>query len=296
MARRGKKKPRRATLADRITDLAFRAMIGAALVLPYRWRVPLAGWLVAHVLAPVAGFRRRIRDNLALAMPDLPESDVRRLTRSVPDNLGRTIAEIYSGRAFIDRVRDVPLTGPGAAALEAARAAGRPVILVTGHFGNYDAARAALIARGYPLGGLYRPMKNPAFNAHYVRAIETIGKPLFPRGKKGLSEMVRHLRAGGMLGIVMDQHMGRGEVLSFFGVPAMTATSAADLALKYGAELIPIYAIRQPDGLDFELRVEAPIPPGEPRAMTQALNDSLEALVRDHMDQWLWIHRRWKRR
>ena len=56
----------------------------------------------------------------------------------------------------------------------------------------------------------------------------------------------------------------------------------------------PTYAIRQPDGLSFEIIVEPPIPHGTPEAMTQALNDSLEALVRKHLDQWFWIHRRWK--
>lgn len=282
------------TLRDAVTDGLFRAMIGLAMALPYRWRIPLAGWLVARVVAPIAGFRRRIRENLALVMADLPKAEVERLARDVPDNLGRTIAEIYSGPDFVDRMRDVPLTGPGAEALAAAQREGRPVILVTGHFGNYDAARAALIARGYRLGGLYRPMKNRFFNRHYVAAIERIGKPLFARGSKGLGAMVRHLRSGGMVGIVMDQHMRHGADLTFFGQTAMTATSAADLAVKYDAELIPIYAIRQPDGLSFVLRVEMPVPPGDPRKMTQMLNDSLEALVRRHMGQWLWIHRRWK--
>ncbi len=282
------------TLRDAVTDGLFRAVIGLALMLPYRWRVPLAGRIVARIVAPLAGFRRRIRENLALVLPDLPVAEVETLARDVPDNLGRTIAEIYSGPEFVARMRDVPLTGPGAADLAAAQRDGRPVILVTGHFGNYDAARAALIARGYRLGGLYRPMKNRFFNRHYVAAIERIGKPLFPRGARGLGAMVRHLRSGGMVGIVMDQHMRHGADLTFFGQTAMTATSAADLAVKYDALLIPIYAIRKPDGLSFDLRVESPIPPGDPREMTQALNDSLEALVRQHMGQWLWIHRRWK--
>ena len=57
--------------------------------------------------------------------------------------------------------------------------------------------------------------------------------------------------------------------------------------------ILPTYGIRRPDG-GFDLRVEAPIPHSTPEAMTQALNDSLEAQVRAHMDQWLWTHRRWK--
>ena len=279
---------------DAATSLLFRALIGGALLLPYGWRVPLCGWLFSQAVAPLAGYRQRIRDNLALVLPDLPAAEVTRLIRAVPDNVGRTLIEIYSGADFIAHVSARPLSGPGLAALDAAHAAGRPVILVTGHFGNYDASRAALIARGYRVGALYNPMTNPWFNSHYVRAMSRIGTPLFRRGKRGLGEMVRFLRSGGMLGLLIDQRMVHGERLHFFGLDALTALSAAELALKYDALVVPTYGIRQANGLDFDIVIETPIPHGSPAAMTQALNDSLEALVRRHMDQWFWIHRRWK--
>lgn len=291
MARPQKLSP---TASDRMVDRAFRALLWCALRLPYRLRVPVAGWVISQLVAPLAGYSRRVRENLALVLPDLPAAEVRRLVRTVPDNVGRTTIELYSGQDFVNRIRGLPLTGPGAEALEAAHHAGRPVILATGHFGNYDVARGALVARGYRVGGLYKPMANPLFNAHYVAAISEIGKPLFPRGPRGLSDMVRFLKSGGMLGIVMDQRMIHGIPATFFGKRALTATSAADLALKYGADLIPIYGIRRPDGLNFDIRVENPIPHGDPVTMTQAVNDNLEALVRQHMDQWFWIHRRWK--
>ena len=60
--------------------------------LPYRWRVPVAGWLVAHVLAPLAGYRRRVRDNLALVCPELSKDEVERLVRRVPNNVGRNMS------------------------------------------------------------------------------------------------------------------------------------------------------------------------------------------------------------
>jgi KDO2-lipid IV(A) lauroyltransferase len=277
-----------------LQDRALRGLIWLLLRLPYRWRVPLCGWVMSRVIAPLAGYRRRIRENLALVLPDLPPAEVERITRAVPDNVGRTVIEIYSGQEFIARAASHPLRGPGVAALEEGHRAGRPVILVTGHFGNYDASRAALIARGYRVGALYMPMTNRHFNEHYVKAISRIGTPLFPRGRSGLADMVRHLRSGGMLGMLVDQHMVHGAQLSFFGYPAMTALSAAELALKYDALLVPTYAVRSPDGLSFDIIVETPIPQGSPEAMTQALNDSLEALVRQHVDQWFWIHRRWK--
>jgi len=282
------------TLADWLSDRALRAVIWLMLRLPYGPRVRLMGWLSAHVVSPLAGYDARVRANLAHVMPDLPEAEVKRLMRAVPDNVGRTMIEIYSGPEFTARVRDLPLTGPGAKALEDAHRAGRPVVLVTGHFGNYDVARAALIGRGYRVGALYNPMQNRFFNTHYERAIGTIGQPLFPRGRKGYGQLLRFLKDGGMAAFLIDQFMAHGAPLTFFGQPAPTALSAAELALKYDAALVPVYGVRRPDGLSFDLVVEPPIPPSDAKTMTQALNDSLEALTRQHMDQWFWIHRRWK--
>lgn len=285
---------RRKKISDFTVNIMARGLLGGALLLPYGVRVRLVGWVVSRVVAPLAGWNGRIRANLAHVMPDLDPAEVRRLMRAVPDNAGRTLMEIYSGAQFSDRVRNVPLSGAGASALSAAHEAGQSVILVTGHFGNYDAPRAALIARGYRVGALYRPMSNTAFNAHYVQAISTIGDPVFPSDRKGFVDLLKFIKSGAMAGFLIDIYAEPGAPLGFFGKPAPTATSAAELALKYNAPLVPVYGIRKENGLDFEIVVEQPIPPSDPQTMTQALNDSLEAHVRQHMEQWFWIHRRWK--
>lgn len=275
------------------SNLFLRGLIGAMQVLPYRWRVRGMGNLV-RFLSPLVGFERRIRDNLALTCPELPEEDVEQICGDVADNAGRTLAELYSGQPFRHRATKAPVRGPGLAALERARSEGRPVILVTGHFGNYDAARAGLIAKGFPMGALYRRMANPYFNAHYVRAIEGNGTPMFEQGKRGMVEMVRHLKKDGNIAIVADLHAHGGEEIEFFGKPAVTSTVPAELALKYGAALIPVYGVRKENGLDFDILLNPEIPASDPITMTRAICDDLESVVRKHMGQWFWIHRRWK--
>lgn len=285
----------RGSLADRLIDLAIRALLGLAMRLPYDRRIPFMGRLFRRVIAPLAGYRRRARENLAQTCPEIAPQDRHRIADGVADNMGRSIAEIWSGPDFTARIAAAdPLTGPGLAPLLAAVAAQRPVILAVAHFGNYDAMRAALVGRGLTVGAVYRPMDNPYFNARYTAAIRRIAEPLFPRTRAGTVEMMRFLRAGGILALGTDQHYSSGVPLSFFGRPAWTTLSPAALALKYDCDLIPVHAIRQPDGLSFTVRCDAPIPHSDAETMMQAINDNLEELVRSHMDQWFWVHRRWK--
>jgi KDO2-lipid IV(A) lauroyltransferase len=281
-------------LSNRLQNWVARGFIGALLALPYATRVRLSGWIFAHLVGPLSGARRRIRKNLSYAWPDLPQSEVDRLCRAVPDNLGRTLIEIYSGQAFSDRVKDVTPHGPGTEALAKGIAEGQPMILISGHFGNYDVARSYMLHQGRHLGGLFREMKNPYFNAHYVKAIRKLSEPMWTRSRRGMAEMVKFLRGGGAVALVTDQYNYEGQLIDFFGKPARTALSAAELALKYKTPLIPMYMIRQPDGLSFEIYVDTPIEHSDAPTMMQQFHDGLEAVVRKHPEQWLWIHRRWR--
>lgn len=295
---RSGKTPNPRPLATRIGDHAINAaLLGTLAVmrrLPYETRVRLFGRVAARVIAPLAGWPRRIRDNLALAWPELPEAEVAHLTRAVPDQIGRTVIEMFSPADVRARLSQVTMDGPGLPALEAAMEAHRPLVLVSGHIGNYAIFRALMAERYGGLGALYRPLSNAPFNRHYVQMMEDNATPLFARSRRGLAEMMRHVRDGNAVAILHDQHMEDGAPLRFFGRTAMTALSPAEMALKYDAPLIPVYTIRRPDGLNFHVTVEAPVPQGDPATMMQTLNDSLEAQVRAHPDQWLWTHRRWR--
>ncbi|MCX7645624.1 MAG: lysophospholipid acyltransferase family protein [Rhodobacteraceae bacterium] len=279
---------------DTAVNAALRGLLGIARMMPYERRIPFVGAVTRGLVAPIAGYHRRSEANLRLVFPAMPPAERRRIARAAADNAGRALAEIFSGAEFIDRIREAPATGPGHAAIAEARAAGRPVILVSGHFGNYDVPRGWFAARGVEVGGLYKPLANQAFNEAYVAAIARVSTPVFERGRKGLGQMIGFLREGGVLGVLFDQRIPRAETLDFLGHPARTAFSAAELALKYDALMVPVYGIRQPDGLSFEFAAEPPIPHGDPRTMMQAATDSLAARVRARPEQYFWIHRRWK--
>ncbi len=281
---------------DRLSDLLLRAVIATMLLLPYRWRVPAMGWVMRKLVAPIGRYDRRAMENLRKIYPDMAPAKHREITGQVIDNMGRTFIENYSTRDFLARMANAPIHGDGVAAMEQAREAGRAVILVSGHFGNYEAARAALVGRGYNVGGLYRAARNKFFNKHYSRTMLAYGGPVFEQGPRGTTGFVRHLRAGGFLVLLFDQHVIGGERLHFMGKPAATATSAAQLALRYDALLVPFFATRQDNGLDFDICFEAPITPTDAKTMTREMNQRLEERVAKHPAQWFWVHRRWKLR
>lgn len=276
-----------------MSDVIIRSFLHAIKVLPYDLRLATAGWVASNILSPLTGNSRRIRENLTLVMPEMSLQERNRVVREVPDNMARTMVEIYDGSAFLERVKANPIQGPGFQAVIEAQANGSGALLVTGHFGNYVAVLAALKASGFPTGGLYKPMSNPFFNNHYVAAMQHFSAPMFERGRRGMTEMVRYLKGGGLVGIVQDQRINNAPIMSFMGKPARTATSAADLALKYNVPLIPFYGIRKPDG-NFDIVSEAPIALGTAEEMTDALNKSLEARVRENPGQWMWTHNRWR--
>ncbi len=278
-----------------VENAVLRSLIECALLMPYAWRVPFFGAVTRRIIAPFAGYRTRALDNLALIWPDVPLTQRQIIAAQVSDNAGRSLIENYSTADFMVRMAKIDPVGPGVAALYEAKARGQAAILVSGHFGNYEAGRASLVARGFSVGGLYRPARNSYFNEHYVRTMEAFGGPVFAQGQRGTTGFVRHLRTGGQLVLLFDQDVRGAESFPFLGRAARTATSAAALALRYDALLIPFYATRQMDGLTFAIELEAPIPASDATTMTAAMTSSLEARVRANPEQWFWIHKRWKK-
>jgi len=120
------------------------------------------------------------------------------------------------------------------------------------------------------------------------------GGPVFAQGRRGTMGFARHLKEGGMGTLLFDVAAEGGATLDFLGKPATTATSAADLAIKLGAIVVPYFGIRRADGVSFDVEVQAPIAAADPHQMMQDMTDRLGRMVAAHPGQWFWVHRRWK--
>jgi KDO2-lipid IV(A) lauroyltransferase len=182
-------------------------------------------------------------------------------------------------------------------------AGGRPAILVTGHFGNWEMVGYSMAAMGFPATGIARPLDNPYLNAYILRLRERTGqKILFKEGMT--EEALADLRRGRPLGFIADQDAGRrGFFVDFFGRKASAYKSIAYLAME---ENIPIFvggAYRDGPGFHYRLVMTDRIDPADyPRgldgaiAITQRYTAGIEKTVRLAPDQYLWVHRRWKTR
>jgi Kdo2-lipid IVA lauroyltransferase/acyltransferase len=237
--------------------------------------------------------RRRCEREVLRVFPEMPRRDRLQLCRNVGRNMGQTLFEIYHNAEFQTRQDRFSVSGPGLLALENARAAGKGAIIVSGHFGQWEAVRAVLKARGMETGAVYRPQTNRHYQRRLLAGIEAGGMPILATGHSGTKALVRHLRAGGIIAILLDEKYPDGERLPFLGHPALTSLSAAQLALKYDLPMVPAYGTRVGDGCEFSVEFEAPIPHTDSLTMTQAFNDSLSARILAKPDQWYWMLRRW---
>ena len=246
---------RRSKALSFLTWLPQGALIGLARALPYRARLAFASGFARALVAVVPDLRNRVEGNLRLVFPDMPAAERRRIRSAMASSFGRTMIEVMTRRAFQARHAWTGPTGPGWDALQAALAEGRGALLVSGHFGQWEAVRAALMANGIESGAMIRPVKNPFLNADYLANVEAGGKPVIGRDGAGIRELVRHLRGGGVMAVLLDQYTKRGAPIDFLGHPAPSGTAIAELAIKYRLPMIPVYGTRQPDGLSRRRRV-----------------------------------------
>ncbi len=268
--------------------------IRLVLLFPYAIRLHMMGAFIRWIIGPLAGYRERAEANLSYIWPELTDTKKRQIANQVLRNSGRALIENFDLNEQKQRSSKAHIHGPGLEAIDQAQAQGRAVLLISGHFGNYTAIRSAIAARGYEVAALYRPWSNAYLNKHYMNHFGTGLGPAFPQGRRGTMGLVRHLNSGGVAAILFDVYDSAGIKINFLGKPAPTLTSAADIALKTNALLVPCFATRAQNGVDYDVCYEDPIAHTTSETMMIEITQCLETRVKEHPDQWFWVHRRWK--
>jgi KDO2-lipid IV(A) lauroyltransferase len=178
---------------------------------------------------------------------------------------------------------------------------GRPVLMATGHFGNWEVSSYILGLLGIEFHGIARSLDNPYLDAWLRRFREAQGQKIL--AKKGDFDQIQSVLAkGGVLGTLADQDAGqRGLYVNFFNRPASTHKAVALLALEHNVPIAVIAAARLKRPLEYLALAEDVIYPeeyaGRPdavKAITQRFTTAIENMVRQYPEQYFWLHRRWK--
>lgn len=266
--------------------------------LPYGLLLRLGGGVGALSGALMRARARVAARNIELCFPELEAVQRERLLHDTLRESGRMLVEFALAWMGSDRaLARVPQQVQGLEHLDAARAAGRGVLLVGAHFSHLELC-ARLVSRRIRIAGMYRTMDSAVFDWAVLRARLRYAAAMF--AKEELRATVKYLRGGGTVWYAPDQDMrGKDSVFApFFGVPASTITATHHLARLSGAVVIPFFHRRLPEG-GYSLRLAAPLadfPSSDAEQDTARINAEIEKMVREAPAQYLWIHKRFKTR
>src|SRR4029077_20713773 len=283
--------------ADRLEAWGAALLFGVFELLPLDCASALCGALPRRI-GPFLGVSKHARGSLPRAFPELSDIEVARVVASMWDNLGRVAAEY-------PHLRKISVFEPGGRVethgfehVDRAVAAGRRMIVFSGHIANWEIGMLAGVQHGISVAQIYRAANNPLMDRMIAR-FRGDQDEFIPKGAVAARRAIAALRRGTHLGLLADQKMNDGIPVPFFGRPAMTAPALAVLALRFDCDVLPL-RVERLDGARFRVTVFPPLPlphSGEPHADAAALmarvNAILEAWIRDRPEQWLWLHQRW---
>ena len=262
----------------------------------------LASALGAALLGAVGPRLRahtRAKQNMARALPALSPAEGEANVRAMWRNLGRVAAEYphipkLRGRRLARHVEVV-----GKEHIEAARNTPEGGLIFTGHIGNWEVNANVLIEAGLKFAAVYRAPNNPVVDKLIRNLRGTATETLLPKGAAGARGLIKVLKSGGTLAMLVDQKMNDGIAVPFFGRDAMTAPALAELALKYERPVWPVRCERL-SGTRFRVTVypQMELPntgdhAADVHETMRRINELLEGWIRERPAQWLWPHRRW---
>lgn len=282
--------------------LVYRVFAGLIRILP-RSVVLASGRALGGLLYRLdAGHRRIALDNLALAFGrDKSPAERARIARASFAHFVRTALDSIKFTSYsVERIRGL-VDVEGRENLVRALAEGKGVLIFSAHYGNWEASPSVLSAYG-PVSAVARALDNRLIERDLLRLRRRQGASIIYKSGAG-KHVLRALAEGGMVGIVVDQNVLRGQAVfvDFFGKAAATTPGLAGLHFKSGAPLLPLFC--HPRGSRYLLRILPAfrVEPSEDRAAdvlktTRIYTKMIEDLIRREPEPWLWIHKRWNTR
>ena len=256
------------------------------------------GSYIARRYGPRTRVHRVAEFNLRSALPNLSAKDYEHILDRMWDNLGRVVTEYphLSGHEIRRRINIVK----GEDRLAPLLREKKPVLLISGHLGNWELMPVVADHLGHPLHLLYRQANNPVVDRLVARIRKPYSLGLYAKGSAGARAVITAMRKAEPLAMLVDQKTNDGIEAMFFNHPAMSTSIVAQLALKYQATIVPCRCIRR-GGARFDIIIEPPLAyvltgneHQDKLTITQRMNDVMERWIRDDPGQWFWVHKRWK--
>ena len=264
-------------------------------ILPFWLRGKMFGLLGELIVMYLPKARKRVHRGLITVFPGLSKKEINSITKKVGCNTALTLSELLMNDDYKKRKKLISADGEGFETLKEAKSNGQGAIIVSAHFGQWEAIRHHLAENNMETGAVYRKNNNPFYERLFLKSIKYGGLPIIARGGKGNINMIRHLKKGGFFALLVDQDSHSGKQIKFLGQDARTTTAPAEMALRYDLPLVPVFAVRQENGQNIKLEYEEAIIHTDAITMTNEINDRISARIQKNPDQWYWLHNRWNK-
>ena len=247
------------------------------------------------ILAPLFKSKKIINKNLSIFNSEISKKEKDKIILTMWKNYGMTFIEYVFLNYFQKNNSHIKILGENN--LQKIIEKNKPVIFVSGHFANYELMSMEIVKKKIKLATIYRPLNNFFVNPlmEFLRR-RFVCKNQIKKGINGVRDAINYIKQDYSIALMIDQRVSEGEKINFFGKPAFTTTLPAQLALKFGLSVVPVFLER--DELNnFTIQFYEEIKSSDFKnklEMTKKLNNILESLIIKNPYQWIWTHNRWK--
>ena len=252
------------------------------------------GFFIGKYLGPLFRSKLSIINNLKKAQIN---GNYKQIATNVLGNYGRIFAEYVHLKNFKNDKLNNHISIEGREYLEKIKNNKQSVVFISGHFNNFELMAMQIDKAEVDCAAIYRPLNNPYLNKIMEKIRKRdICKKQIKKGRSGTREIIKLLKKGTSIALMVDQRVREGEKALFFKHLATSTTIPAQLIKKYNCDLVPIY-IERKNKFDFKMYVSKPIKINKNKSsseITLFINKILEKMIIKNVDQWIWTHDRWR--
>ncbi len=246
-------------------------------------------------LGPLFKPKNIFKKNMNIFSSKIPHINENKIYKTMWKNYGKTFIEYI----FLDyfKKNNSHISINNKLNLNNIKEKNKPVIFISGHFANFELMSMEITKNNIKLATIYRPLNNYFLNPfmEYLRK-KYICSNQIKKGILGVREAIEYIKKDYSIALMIDQRVSEGEKVNLFNKPALTTTLPAQLAIKYGLDIVPVF-IKRERGNQFYLEFQKEINPKSYKdkiELTEKLNYVLEEMIKKNPNQWIWTHDRWK--